>query len=117
MSYVWDTSDQYSHGWFVPLLAAWVFWNRWSTRPVPVPAGGAARIAWAGLLLLCVCVLGPAHLVLESSTDWRMAMHAMALAAFAGSLALTALAGGAPALWPPFALAPKEMHGYLKVSH
>lgn len=96
MSYVWDTSDQYSHGWFVPLLAAWVFWNRWSTRPVPMPAGGAARIAWAGLLLLCVFVLGPAHLVLESSADWRMAMHAMALAAFAGSLALTALAGGAP---------------------
>jgi exosortase len=96
LSYVWDSSDQYSHGWLVPLLAGWVFWNRWSTRPVPASPAGWTRIAAWLALGLVLLPAAAANLVLESSPDWRMMMYVLVGAVFLASLALTELAGGAP---------------------
>jgi len=96
LSFVWDSSAQYSHGWLVPLLAGWVFWNRWSTRPVPASPAGWTRIAAWLALGLALLPAAAANLVLESSPDWRMMMYVLVGAVFLASLALTELAGGAP---------------------
>ena len=34
----WEANQQYSHGWFIPLLAGWIFWQRWAERPEGCPA-------------------------------------------------------------------------------
>ncbi|MFZ4483515.1 MAG: exosortase/archaeosortase family protein [Chthoniobacterales bacterium] len=96
LSFIWESSDQYSHGWFVPLLGGWIFWRRWMTRPDPDPPTARSRtllVALLGFLLLPIAV---ANLVLESSPDWRMMMYVLSGAAFLASLALTQLAGGVP---------------------
>lgn len=96
LSFVWDSSDQYSHGWFVPLFAGWIFWNRWIERPVPRAPSPTGRVSsW---LALGIALAGTfaAHLILESSPDWRMMMLLLSTAAFIASLALSELAGGGP---------------------
>ena len=95
LSFTWDTDDQYSHGWMVPALAAWIFARRWGTRPEPEPS---ARGRWFPVLILFLLwwPAAVANLVLESSPDWRMMMWLMAVAAFGASLAIVQLAGGGP---------------------
>lgn len=95
LSFTWDTDDQYSHGWMVPALAAWIFARRWGTRPEPAAAGGSCVLLFLLLVLLWWVTAG-ANLLLESSPDWRMVMWLMAAPAFAASLVIVQLAGGTP---------------------
>jgi exosortase len=88
---IWETNSQYSHGWLVPFLAAWMFWRRWQTRPTPTCSSALA----------CFVILVPAFLAFagawfmaESSPDWRPALWVLALAALVSSLALVQAAGG-----------------------
>jgi exosortase len=92
----WEANEQYSHGWFIPLLAAWILWQRWSTRPDPQPAAGAARAACLGLLALLVLPAAAGILIAGAYPDWRIVLWGLGLSAFAASVALTALVGG----WP-----------------
>jgi len=94
LAFIWETDDQYSHGWMVPLFAGWIFAERWSRRPDPAPP----RRMWPTALLLAALWLpaAGANLILESSPEWRPMMWLFALAVFATSLLLTRLAGGAP---------------------
>jgi len=39
----WEVNPQYNYGWFVPLLALGLFWQRWLTRPHPMPLGNEAH--------------------------------------------------------------------------
>ena len=92
----WEANEQYSHGWFIPLLAGWIFWQRWTTRPAAEPARGLLLAAsWLVLLALVVpAALG--ILIAGAYPDWRVVLWGLGAAAFAASVALTALAGG----WP-----------------
>ncbi len=94
LAFIWETDDQYSHGWMVPLFAGWIFAERWSRRPDPAPP----RRLWPTALLLAALWLpaAGANLILESSPGWRPMMWIFALATFAASLLLSRLAGGAP---------------------
>jgi exosortase len=94
LAFIWETDDQYSHGWMVPLFAGWIFAERWSRRPDPAPP----RRMWPTALLLAALWLpaAGANLILESSPEWRPMMWLFALAVFTASLLLTRLAGGAP---------------------
>ena len=94
LAFVWETDDQYSHGWMVPFFAAWIFARRWSTRPDPVPP---SRI-WPAAIALAVLWLpaAAANLVLEASPSWRPMMWLFAGAVFAASLLLARVAGGGP---------------------
>lgn len=92
----WEANEQYSHGWFIPLLAGYVFWQRWTTRPGAQPASGMLR---AGSYLVLALILLPssaAMLVAGAYPDWRVVLWTLGVAAFAASVALTALAGGFP---------------------
>jgi len=66
----WSVVPQYSYGWMVPVLGAWVFWNRWQSRPVPAPRPGGALVACLAVGLLLA--LGPTRLVQEGNRDWRL---------------------------------------------
>ena len=94
LAFIWETDDQYSHGWMVPLFAGWIFARRWSTRPDPAPP----RRIWPAAVALGAIWLpaAGANLILESSPEWRLVMWVFAGAVFAASLLLAWLAGGAP---------------------
>jgi exosortase len=74
----WETNPQYSYGWLVPLLAAWLLWRRWKDRPAPAPgsAGGAMAVVIASALVLL-----PVRLIEEANPEWRLVlwMHGMAV--------------------------------------
>jgi exosortase len=92
----WDANEQYSHGWFIPLLAGWIFWQRWTCRPEPKPATGAFRLASYAVLALLVLPAAFGILIAGAYPDWRVVLWGLGGAAFVASVALTALAGG----WP-----------------
>jgi exosortase len=57
LSYAWGYLDNYAFGWWVPLLAFFLFWERWSTRPAPAPTErrpevGRSILGWAILFFL-----------------------------------------------------------------
>lgn len=92
----WEANEQYSHGWFIPLLAGWIFWQRWTTRPVARPARGLAFAASWFVLLALVFPAALGILVAGAYPDWRVVLWGLGASAFAASVALTSLAGG----WP-----------------
>ena len=106
LSFFWETDDQYSHGWFVPLLAAWIFYTRWQTLPPPtqvsnsgfIPSSPVTRysrpVTLYPLLLTALLLLAGSYFIAESSPDWRMMMWIMAGSAFLGSLIITQIFGG-----------------------
>jgi len=92
----WEANEQYSHGWFIPLLAGWIFWQRWTTRPAAEPAHGLMLAASWVVLLALVVPSAVGILIAGAYPDWRVVLWALGAAAFAASVALTAIAGG----WP-----------------
>lgn len=88
---IWETNSQYSHGWLVPFLAAWIFWRRWQTRPAP---STSSTLACLMMLTLAFFVFAGAWFITESSPDWRPALWVLGLAALVSSLALVQAAGG-----------------------
>lgn len=115
LSFFWETDEQYSHGWFVPLLAAWIFYTRWQTLPPSASHAGLPRRSRAeagavlrgereggspvtpallyALLATSLLPLSFAYWVSEANPDWRMMMWIMAGSAFLGSLVLTQIFG------------------------
>jgi hypothetical protein len=57
----WSLNAQYSYGWAVPLLAAFIFWRRWSQRPAPEPP--SSRALPITIILLCTLFLFPIRLI------------------------------------------------------
>jgi len=74
---LWHSNKDYSFGWFVPLLALALFWERWSNRP----ARDVSRPAEGTFLLLAACALVAAMgaVFLEVIPNWRFAGWIFAL--------------------------------------
>jgi exosortase len=92
----WEANEQYSHGWFIPLLAGWILWQRWTTRPAAEPARGLMLVASWLILFALVVPAAIGILIAGAYPDWRVVLWGLGAAAFAASVALTAIAGG----WP-----------------
>lgn len=90
----WSVNAQYAYGWTVPLLALYLFAERWKVRPPTAPVGSWKRLALtaAGLGLLLL----PLRVIQEGAPDWRLVSWAMAGVSLALSLGLIYFAGG----WP-----------------
>lgn len=92
----WQSSPDLGHAWAVPLLMAYLWWERWDERP-PVTARPVRAGAWmlAGGLILSHALW---RLFLTPFPVWptALALFTATLAAFA--LAGAALIGGRPAV-------------------
>ena len=94
LRFEWSINPQYSYGWAVPILAAYIFWRRWEVAPTPAAPQG--RALWATLIILAAVLLVPIRLVQEANPDWRLLSWTMAFCAVAISAAGVYLAGGTP---------------------
>ena len=64
----WSFNPQYSYGWSVPLLIAYLLWRRWSERP-PATAP-AERTGPTAFIILCTFLILPIRFVAEANPDW-----------------------------------------------
>lgn len=90
----WSINPQYSYGWAVPVLAAYIFWRRWEDAPTPAAPQG--RGLWAAFIILAAVLLVPIRLIQEANPDWRLLSWTMAFCAVTISAAGVYLAGGRP---------------------
>lgn len=88
----WTFNPQYAYGWSVPLLALYLFWRRWTTRPAPARAG--QRAVAIALLFACALIFLPARFLSEANPDWRLLSWAFALTAVCITAICIFLAGG-----------------------
>ncbi|MEO8792932.1 MAG: exosortase/archaeosortase family protein [Chthoniobacteraceae bacterium] len=93
LRFEWTINPQYTYGWTVPFLAAYLFLERWKCRP---PAQIAhSRVGVALLVLVLALMLFPIRLVEESGPDWRLLGWALGGVCVAISLCAVYFAGGA----------------------
>ena len=91
----WSTDENYSYGYVVPILAAYLFSKRWVDRPAPATShsAGADRTLLA-LLALPTLLLFPLRVVQESAPEWHYVSWAMAAAIIGITLGLIGYRGG-----------------------
>lgn len=92
LSYSWSCLENYSFGWWVPLLALFLLSERWSTRPAPepvvwTPRVGSFLLGWAALFFFC-------RMALETSLSSRPLLWACAFLYVAALLYWTWVYGG-----------------------
>ena len=91
LSVRWAINPQYSFGWFVPLISAYLFLIRWRSRPA-VEFAHSAVAKWffctAGFALL------PTWLVKQPNPDWRLISWLLAFEIVALSLCAIYFVGG-----------------------
>jgi len=92
LRFEWSINPQYSYGWAVPILAAYIFWQRWQSAPAPSPPN--AKISFGFLVVLAALFLIPVRLVQEANPDWRLLSWTMAGCAAAITAGGIYLAGG-----------------------
>src|SRR2546421_8416397 len=66
----WWLNPQYNYGLIVPLLALYLFWKRWRTRPEAVPPTAAAFPTVC--IFLAAALFLPIRFLAEANPDWRM---------------------------------------------
>jgi exosortase len=71
----WAVEPEYSFGWLVPILSGYLFWLRWSSRPVPeLPKTDAIKnVVW-----LIALGLLPTWLIVQANPDWRVSAWLLA---------------------------------------
>ena len=95
----WTASEDYAFGWLVAPLAAYFLWKRMEAAAwVDVPAAVAGRrglgLAWAVVWLSLLAVM-PLDIVRQTPIHWRPNLWAIGVLAFANTLAVAFLSGGA----------------------
>lgn len=88
----WSIGQQYSYGWVVPLLIAYIVVQRWKSRPAPGPATRSGY--WVAVLSALAFL--PTWFVLQPNPDWRTLNWLFALEITGMTLGVVALLGGRP---------------------
>src|SRR6266852_2215306 len=88
----WWLNPQYNYGLVVPVLALYLFWKRWRSRPIPtLPQArvlAVVSIAFSALLVL------PIRFLAEANQDWRLLSWALAAVVVGLTLSFLYLMGG-----------------------
>lgn len=77
----WAINPQYSYGWGVPILAAYLLLKRWPDRPEPTTPGLPAAITL--MASLAFFALLPVRLFQEANPDWRFVSWTYAIVVLA----------------------------------
>lgn len=101
-SYQWALNPQYYYGWAVPLLAAYLVFDRWPQMPAPERPRFTGW-ATAAILMLALPQL-PLRLVGEANSSARLISLAMGISAMGISFGILYLTGGRA--WLRFFAAP-----------
>lgn len=89
---LWQGNSDYGFGWFIPVLCACLFWERWKQKPPPGPIQlGSGTYFFLGLLSFVLLV---AAQFLEVIPYWRFAGWVFAGAAIGITFILIHLLGG-----------------------
>jgi exosortase len=91
LSVHWAVNPQYSFGWFVPLLSAYLFLIRWRTRP---PAGVANSAVARYFSWIAGFALFPTWLIEQANPDWRLISWLLTLEIVGLSLCAIYFVGG-----------------------
>jgi exosortase len=88
----WTVNVVYSYGWAVPLLALFLLWERWRTRPIAhTPPPAIMLLGLAGVLLAAYL---PVRVIQEANPDWVKINWLMtSLGAGMSLLAIAAIGG------------------------
>src|SRR5271165_4631986 len=91
LSQHWAVDPQYSFGWFVPVICAYLFLIRWRSRPpAEVAHSGVAR--W--VFLMAGFALLPIWLIEQANPDWQLISWLLAFEIVALSLFAIYFVGG-----------------------
>lgn len=105
LSHAWRLSADLAHGWVVPLLMAYLWWERWPERPSA--ASTARSRAWWAVAVVLPLALLPLRLLLTPFPQWPalLALFIGGTIVIAGTAAWLA-AGKAGVRWfaPPLVL-------------
>ena len=87
----WAVEPEYSFGWLVPVLCAYLFWVRWRSRP----EAGVAKAGWVGWVGGVVALgLLPTWLIAQANSDWRIVAWLLAGETVVLSLGVIYISGG-----------------------
>jgi len=99
----WTVNVVYSYGWAVPVLALYLLWERWPSRPRARAPGRARWILGAAAVLLAAYL--PLRVIQEANPDWVKVNWTLALLGIGLSfIAFTAIGGARYAAHFSFAL-------------
>lgn len=88
----WSVNPTYAYGWAVPVLAGYLFYERWRTRPPSRPAATVG--AWLVVPTILLLAYLPVRVVQEANPDWVKINWTMAALVAGVSLsAIYSLAG------------------------
>lgn len=88
----WSLNPQYYYGWSVPLLAAYLIYDRWPSRPAPVPV--SRILIPAVFIVLFAFPQLPLRIIGEANTDWRMVSWIMGATALGITITVLFVQGG-----------------------
>ncbi|MEP6821244.1 MAG: exosortase/archaeosortase family protein [Chthoniobacterales bacterium] len=88
----WSLNPSYNYGWFVPFLAAYSFWSRWTRRPDP-EANPSRTPAVAGVIAGAFFLL-PLRVIAKANPDWRLISWGVGVSLLVVAFSLFWLIGG-----------------------
>ena len=96
----WSTNADYSYGFFVPLLALYLFVLRWQSWQTPVASSSTPAPRWLcfTLALLAFCFF-PVRMVQVANPEWRFVSWALATIVIGITLGLFWQRGGKSWAW------------------
>lgn len=93
LSQFWRVDLEYSFGWLVPVLSAYLFLRQWRSRPEPgVARSAAAKWIYGGV----TCLLLPTWVITQPNPDWRLLSWLLAAETVTLSLCALYFLGGRP---------------------
>lgn len=93
----WTVNTLYSYGWFVPVLAGYLFFERWRDRPVN--SAERPHPLWLILPVALVLAYFPIRIINEANPDWVKINFYLTSSAAALSLAALFSVGRVRSIW------------------